>query len=182
MTWRALAVGLLASTVWTATASAPRVSREALAALERKFDQKIRSYSINDPFALLGTTRGVYLRDYGVVFTTELNLVAAAVVTPFRPAFTKAQIKDLHTKKLKRLDELKGMMRAMLVESALALKTVPPEQQVAIGVTLFRFSWEDSRGIPAQILMQARRRNLLDFEAGKLSSAGLDAAIRIEEF
>ncbi len=165
-----------------AAASPPRIGRDAIAALERKFDRRIQSYDINDPFHLLGNTRGVYLADYGVVFTAEINLVAAAVVTPFRPPFTPEQIEQLREKKLRRLEDLKRIVREMMVECAAALDGVAPEQKIAVGVSLFRFSWEDSRGLPRQILMEASRRTLLDFKAGKLGPEELLARIRYTEY
>jgi hypothetical protein len=172
----------LAAIVWSATAANPRVSREAMAVLEKKFDQGVESFSIDDPFYLLGATRGVYLDDYGAVFTAELNLVAAAVVTPFRPSFTKEQVERLRQKKIRRLIPLKELMRNMMVDSATALKNVPPDERIVMGVTLFYYSWEDTRELPAQILMQARRGSLLDFEAGRIDGAGLDSVIRVQEF
>jgi len=177
-----LIVLVAAAAGWTSFGARPAVNRGALAALEHRFDRSIQSYQPNDPFHLLGTTRGVYLEDYGVVFTSELNLVAAAVVTPFRPPFTEAQIEELRDKKLQRLDDLKKLMRSMMVDSATSLKTLPENRRVAVGVTLFSFAWENSRGIPRQILMEARRGDLLGFESGKLDAAGLNAAIRVQEF
>lgn len=180
---RGIALLLVAGlAVFSTGAASPRVSRDALKALEEKFDQRIQSYNINDPFELLGNTRGVYLEDYGAVFTSEINLVAAAVVTPFRPRFTKEQIEQLRLKKVARVEDIKKLMQTMLVDSALALSTVPSEQKIAVGVSLFRFSWEDSRGIPSQIVMEAPRRVLADAESGKLDAAGLRAAIRVTEF
>jgi hypothetical protein len=173
-------VAVIAS--FTASSASPVVDRGQLAHLERKFDARIASYEPVDPFHLLGNTRGFYLEDYGVLLTSELNLVAAAVVTPFRPAFTPEQLEQLRKKKVARLGELKLMMRAQMVDVALGLKTVPVDQRVAVGVSIFRFGWEDSRGIPSQVLMEARRQELLDFESGKLDSAGLDKAIRMQEF
>ena len=167
--------------VWSATAARPSVSRDVLASLELTFDQRIQSYDINDPFLLLGNTRAIYLDKYGVVFTSELNLVNA-VVTPFRPKFTPAQVIALRDKKIARLGELKKMMRAMMVDSATALKDVPATQNIAVGVHLFRYSWENSLGLPTQVLMEAQRQSLLDFETGRLSSDGLDAAIQAREF
>ncbi len=168
--------------VLSATATTPSITRDSLVELERKFDRRVLSYSPADPFDLLGTTRGVYLEDYGVVFTAELNLVAAAVITPFRPAFTKEQIAQLRLKKVDRLAHLKEMMRNMMIDSATSLKHIPGDRRIAVGVTLFRYSWENSTGLPAQILMEARLQNLRDFEAGKLDAAGLDAAISVREF
>jgi hypothetical protein len=179
--WTALllAAGL---SMFSAGAANPKVSRDTLKALEEKFDRRIQSYDINDPFELLGNTRGVYLEDYGAVFTSEVNLVAAAVVTPFRPSFTKEQIEQLRLKKASRVEEIKKLMQAMMVDSALALPAVPPQQKIAVGVSLFRFSWEDSRGVPAQIVMEAPRQALVDAESGRLDAAGLRAATRVTEF
>jgi hypothetical protein len=175
---RTLALAALALTA----AGKPAVDREVMAAIEKRFDRRIESFSIDDPFYLLGTTRGFYLAGYGVVFTAELNLVAAAVVTPFRPAFSKQQIESLRQKKMARVVELKKMMRDTLVDSATTLKEVPPDQWVVVGVTLFYYGWEDKTGLPNQILMQAKRQALLDFEAGRIGGAGLEAAIQLEEF
>jgi hypothetical protein len=177
-----LATVLIALAVWSAAGARARVDREALADLERRFDARIESHDPNDPFHLLGNTRGVYLEDYGVVFTSEVNLVAAAVRSPFRPEYTKEQLEQLRQKKLLRVNDLKKLMRAMMVDSATGLKSVPTEQRIAVGVSLFRFAWEDSRGLPAQIVMETRRQELLDFESGKLDSAGLDNVIRVQEF
>jgi hypothetical protein len=174
------AIALLAALALAALK--PPVDREAMAALEKRFDRRIETFSIDDPFYLLGTTRGVYLAGYGAVFTAELNLVAAAVVTPFRPAFTKEQVAALRQKKLARLAELKKMMREMLVDSAAGLKDVPPEEWIVIGVTLFYYGWEDKTGLPNQVLMQARRQSLLDFAAGKLDASALETLVRTEEF
>jgi hypothetical protein len=175
-------LAVLAGAVWTAVAEKPRVSRAALAALERNFDRRIERYNIDDPFYLLGNTRGVYLEGYGVVFTAELNLVAGAVITPFRPKFSKEEIEKLHQKKLSRVPVLKETMRAMMVSSATALTAMPPQEQVVVGVTIFHYSWEDSTGLPAQILMLAQRQALLDIEAGRIKGPAIEGAIRVQEF
>lgn len=174
--------GTLILFVLSATAAAPVVNRDTLAALEARFDQRIETYDINDPFYLLGNTRGVYLEDFGAVFTSELNLVAAAVVTPFRPEFTAEQKEQLRVKKQQRLADLKKLMRDMMVDSALALQTVPPQQQIVVGVSLFYYSWENRTGLPSQVIMRAERQKMLDLEAGRVSSAQLDAAIRVREY
>ena len=161
--------------VMSATAAAPLVNRDTLASLEKSFDDSIFSQHADDPFDLLGNTRGVYLDDYGAVFTAEVNLVAGAVMTPFRPQFTDKQKEELRKKKVARLAEVKALMRRMLVESAVALKTMPPDQQIVVGVSLFYYSWEKRDQLPSQIVMQAGRKTLV---AGR----DLDTAIRVQEF
>jgi hypothetical protein len=56
------------------------------------------------------------------------------------------------------------------------------EERLVVGVTLFHFSWEDSSGLPAQILMQAPRKTLLEFQTGRRSRATLESAVQVREF
>jgi hypothetical protein len=159
-----------------ATAAAhPRVSRADIAALERTFDQRFERASLTDPFDLLGPTRGVYLEDFGVVFSAELNLIVTPNLSPFHQSFTKQEIARIHQRKLARLPLLKQHMREMLITTASTLENLPPGEQVVLAVSLFHYSWEDSSGIPAQIVMRAQRQQLL-------SNATRETAIRTVEY
>ncbi len=55
---------------------APRVPRTTLAAAEKSLDNRFAGLWSDNPFVMLGPTRGVYLEGYGAVFTAEVNLVA----------------------------------------------------------------------------------------------------------
>ncbi len=159
-----------------------RVSRSMLAVLERGFDERIERFSIDDPLYLLGSTRGVYLEKYGAVFTAELNLVTGPAITPFRPKLTKEEVDKLRQKKLTRLPEVRQLMRDMMVTSATALSAVPPEEQIVVGVSLFYYSWENGAGLPGQIVMQAKRKTLVDYEAGRVDLKTLTASIQEQVF
>ena len=82
---RWLVPSFLLTAVVVAVAAVPRVSRDALHAMEISFDKRIQTPSVDDPFELLGNTRGVYLEGYGAVFTAEVNLLHSANVSPFQP-------------------------------------------------------------------------------------------------
>lgn len=161
----------------TLTAAAPRLSRAELKNLERSFDRRISLFSVDDPFDRLGDTRGVYLENYGVIFTSEVNLVTGPAITPFRPQITDEDKEKLRLKKISRLPDMRRMMRDMMVTSATALKSLPMDQRVVVGVTLFHQPWEKTAGLPSQIVMQARRQSLTDFEAGRIQAVALDQAI-----
>ena len=163
-------------------AATPRVPRSTLAGLERNFDQRLESFDINDPLYVLGATRGVYLEGYGAVFTSEISLVPPLTITPFRPNVSKEDIAKLRLRKLARLPHIKKLMRDMLVHSGNTLVTMPPQEQVVVGVVLSNLPWEDTTGLPPQIIMQAPRRVLSEFESGQISSNALDAAIRVQEY
>ena len=170
--------GLLALAGLAATQPVkPRVSRATLAALEGGFDGRLSRPGQQDAFDLLGNTRGVYLEGYGVVFTTELNLIVMPGMSPFRPQVTKEEIDRVHQRKLAKLEVLKKAMREMMATSAAAIDGLPANEQVAVAVTLFYYSWEDRTGLPSQLLMQAPKSALL---GGAVQVA--NAAVQIKEF
>ena len=63
----------------------PRVPRNTLAATEKKLDNSFTKLWSDNPFVVLGPTRGVYLEAYGAVFTAEINLVAGPPIGIMMP-------------------------------------------------------------------------------------------------
>jgi hypothetical protein len=172
---------LLLTAVAVAIAAVPRVSRDALHAMEISFDKRILTPSADDPFELLGNTRGVYLEGYGAVFTAEVNLLLSANVSPFQPTMPKEYVVKLHQRKLQRVAVLKKSMQEEMLAMASSLDNVPANERIALGVRLLYHPWEDTAGLPSQILMQAERQKLVDVQLGRTSRASLDSIIQVEE-
>jgi hypothetical protein len=126
-------------------------------------------------------TQGAYINGYGAVFMSEVNLAPGAAITPFHQAITKDEITRLHDKKLTRLPKLKEAMQNMLQSSAASLDSVPPDEQVALGITLFYWRGESTEGLPAQIVMHASRRVLVNLKTG-LGRAPATTAITVEQY
>ncbi len=161
-----------------AAVAEPVITRAMLAPVEKKIDQRLETL-FDEPFLLLGMTRGLYLDKFGVVFSAELQLVTTPGVGTFGfTAPTKEMLAATRKKKLERLPQLKDAMRAQLVSAAMTLEKLPAEEKVVLGVSVFRRSWEDGTGLPAQIVMQGTRRELI---AARTAQA-MDAAIRVQEF
>ena len=159
-----------------------RAIRATLKSAERATDDRIQQMTSRTPFALLGNTRGAYLSGYGAVFTLEVNLVPVAGISPFRPAYSVQEIKALNQQKREKLASLKAAIRQLLVEQAGALTLVPPAEKIAIVVTLFNFNWEDTTGLPSQIVMQASRQTLLDLQARRAGPDAQERAIEVKDF
>lgn len=177
---RSIIVSLLAASLLSAASIPPRVTRTAVAAMEKSFDRRLELVGIEDPFFLLGYTRGVYVDGFGVVFSTELNLIASAAPSPFRPAYTKEEIEKIRQRKVQRLTSLKQNMREMLINSAASLDAISANEQIVVGVSLFYHDWESTNGLPRQVVMQASKKALLDAMHG--NKTALDAALRITEY
>jgi len=137
----------------------PRVPRQALSEVERHLDNKLSSFGgANDPIDLLGASRGIYLDGYGAVFTVEASLIITPGLNPFHTVITEPEKEKIHQRKVERLPLLKQLMRDMWRDSATSLTAIPDNQQVVIAVRLLYLPWEDTRGLPGEIVMKGDRR------------------------
>ncbi len=169
---------LLAAGLPAAQMDKPPITRAALAPIEKRIDARLGRPAQEEPYDLLGNTRAVYLEGFGVVFKTEVGLLQLQPITPFNPTFSKEEVQQIHQRKAAKLPLLKQAMREMLAAAAASLTALPADDQIAVAVTLFYFSWEDRTGLPSQILMQASKKSL----AGKPVNDALTASIRLREF
>lgn len=174
-----LVLAFLALAPLSAQLSAP--SRAEVEAMERNFDQKLQRFSVDAPVEMLGLTRGVYLPGYGAAFTAEINIVQTPGVSPFRPTLSKEDVAKVRAAKLRRLPEIKSLMRDMLVSSAGSMDRVPMNERLVLGLILFYNNWEDVTGLPHRITMLAPRRGLLDVATNRQPRAALDSIIQVRE-
>jgi len=155
----ALAMLLLCALPAGSMADKPKVNRAMIEAMEHSLDRKLSG--LWPDVDVLGLTQGAYVHGVGAIFMGEVNVAPAAGITPFHPSVTPDEIKRTREKKLQRMAQLKTAMREMLVDSARSLDAVPSDEQVAVGISLFYWKWENREGLPAQIVMHAPRKALL---------------------
>jgi hypothetical protein len=167
---------LLAVAASAIASDAPRVSREQLVTVEKSLDSRYTKLWDDVPVAVLGL---IYLEGYGAVMTSEVDLVAGPTMLFIRGPLTKDEVAKFRLKKISRVPELRTAMRQALIDSAASLDTVPMEEQIVVVAMLSKYPWEDFRGLPHQIMMQAQKKKLLD--ALRSGVGTLDEAIRVQE-
>jgi hypothetical protein len=179
MKLRLLAAGMLL-VGFGAIADTPRVTAHAVSRLEGQIDSLFSKGPI--PCDILGNTRGIYLDGYGEVFTSLLSLAPTPTPNPFR-TFTSKDVADIHATKVKQVPVLCEKMRETLLVMAAspALEGVRPTEQIVCGASLFYYSWEDTSGLPAQIVMQGEKRKLLDVQAGRIPRSQMDSIVKVQE-
>jgi hypothetical protein len=153
----------------------PRIGHAAIAALEKSFDTRVLKVSATDPLEVMSAAQGVYLEGFGAVFTAQLDLIVTPTVNPFRQTMSEQEVARVRERKANRLPVLRSVMKEMMMETAVALRGMPGHEQVVVAVSLFHFNWEDTSGLPAQIVMRAPRRELL-------ARASADSAIQVQEY
>jgi hypothetical protein len=131
---------------------------QTLTDVEGRLNTKLASLgNVNDPVDLLGAARGIYLDGFGAVFTIEASPIITPGLNPFRPTMSEPEKEKVRQRKLDRLPMLKQLMRDMWRDSATALTAIPDNQQVVIAVRLLYHPWEDTRGLPREIVMKGDR-------------------------
>ncbi|HTA68922.1 MAG TPA: hypothetical protein VK776_11620 [Bryobacteraceae bacterium] len=174
----ALIVSLMLCALPAGSMADAKVTRTMLEAMEKSVDGKLQNLYGLDPAEIVGVTQGAYINGYGAVFMSEVNLAPATGISPFHPTRKPEEIKRTHDKKVQRMAALRNTMRDILIDSAASLDTVPADEQVAMSVSLFYWNWENHEGLPAQIVMHAPKKLLLQAKAG----AADKGAIASDEF
>jgi hypothetical protein len=154
-------VAVRPAVVTTTTGEQPHVTRQSFSDLEKKIDGRLSTVGGADHVDLLGLTRALYLEGYGVVITSEASLIVTPAINPFRQQMSKAEIDQVHKRKLDHLPALRDAMRELWLASASSLTGIPEDEQVVFAVRLLYAPWEDTKGLPGQLMIKAPRRALL---------------------
>jgi hypothetical protein len=149
----------------------PGISRQTFAEIEKSFDGQLASIGGAHPIDILGLTRGLYLEDYGIVFTTEVSLVQTPAPNPFRPGgggVTPELKNEVHRQKLDNLPLLRKAMRDMVKTTAMTMGSagvkmniLKPTSQVVLAVRISYLPYEITTGLPGQIVMKADLKGAL---------------------
>lgn len=139
------------------TAEKPALSFAVMADLERQLDDKISMAGGATPMMLLGTTRTLYLPGYGAVVTQEVSLIVTPTITPFHQSISPQEVVKVHQQKIERLPLMRQTMKDMWTHTAATLNMIPNNEQVVIAVRLLYKSWEDTKGLPGQIILKGLR-------------------------
>jgi hypothetical protein len=113
------------------------------------------------PCVVLGRgTRGLYVTGFGAVFAVDLDLINTPAVGPFRTTISPEEKALVHKRKVANLALLETSMRevvAALAQSPL-LRSMPGTDQIVLGVRVMCAPWEDTSGLPGQIVIRADRQ------------------------
>lgn len=147
--------------------SGSRISQDSLNVLQSGFDSDLAGFDYNDSIDVIGRTRGVYLSDYGVIFTTEMSPIVTPGITPFVQKIPDDMKQRVHQRKLERMTAIRRLMGQMMLRAADQLKLLPDNQQVVLSVRFLYLPYEYTQGLPARITMKGDKRSVL---AGKYTT------------
>jgi hypothetical protein len=138
-----------------------QVPLQAITTMEKEIDSRIVATGGADPCVVLGGgARGLYVTGFGAVFTSDVDLVNSPAIGLFQTTISPEQKALVHKRKVAHVELLKNSMREMLVALAqsASLKNLASVDQIVVGVRLMYRPWEDTTGLPGQIVMRADRQ------------------------
>jgi hypothetical protein len=142
-----------------AAAEKPLVSPQTIALLESGFENKLKALNGQEPLSLLGAGSCFYLEGYGVVLTIPLDLIYTPTISPFRQQFTKQEQEQVRRRKVAQLPALRQAARETVASVAASLTTLPMDRKISVAVRIYYLAWEDSSGLPRQIVATADRKS-----------------------
>jgi hypothetical protein len=144
------------------------IARQTFTELEKSFDSQLAATGGAHPVDILGLTRGLYLDDYGVVFTAEVSLVQTPAPNPFRKEISPELRAEVRRQKLENLPLLRSAMREMVKTTAMTfggagvrMNILKPNAQVVLAVRLLYLPYENTIGLPGLIVMKADLKGAL---------------------
>jgi hypothetical protein len=147
----------------TTPPAATHIPQVMLRNLEKVFDGRLDAMNAKDPLDTVGWggTRGVYLEGFGMVFTTELSLIQTPNVNPFRGAIPDDLKVQVHQRKVSQVPQLEDLMKELVTISAKTLLPLPEDQKIVYVVRVRYLAYEQTYGLPAQIMMTADKKAAL---------------------
>jgi len=142
-----------------ATETSP-VSLQALRGLEKDMDGRIAVTGGKNPCNVLSSTRGLYISGLGAVFTAEVELAPTpGGVGIFQTTVGPEQKAKYRKDKLANVPALEKTLSdmALSLASSPALKLSDSDQVVVAARLVYR-AWEDTSGMPGQIVAHIDRR------------------------
>jgi hypothetical protein len=144
------------------TPDKPPASLQTIIGLEKEMDQRLGTTGGTDPCVVRGPSRGLYVNGLGAVFTAEVELAA----TPGLHALfgTQSQVGPeekarYHKTKLARVPQLQQTMRDMVLSLAASpVLKLSDTDEVIVVVRLWYQPWEDTSGLPGQIVARLDHR------------------------
>jgi hypothetical protein len=132
--------------------------RQAIADVEKRLDTRLDQVGGKDRVYILGLTRGLYLEGYGAVFTSELDLVESPRPNPFHQQIGPQEAAAVRQRKMQNLAALRKSLRDLWADAASLLGSIPDTDQVVVAVRLLYQPWEDTSGMPTQIVVKGSRK------------------------
>jgi hypothetical protein len=134
-------------------------------------------------FPILGSTKWMYLPEYGAIFNLEVNLYQIRRLSPFdmRP-HTEKELTDSYNSMMKRLESLKQELVKVLCTHGASLQQVKPSDNLTVVVHIFKQDLGADRPCPSQVILKIKKSTLEEGRQNRRPFEDLAKNVEIIQF
>ena len=143
--------------------------------------------SLPGPFQILGSSKGTYLPDYGVVFSLEANVYQIRRLSPFdmRP-HTQKELSDAYDLLMTRIELVKELIIRAMAEHGATLRQLGPEENLTVITHLFTGGFnggsDTKREFPSQLVFSVKESIINEYREAKINLDQFSKSVKLLQF
>jgi hypothetical protein len=160
--------------------------RRDLAVFQGVLDTTLKQ-SLPGPFQILGSSKGTYLPDYGVVFSLEANVYQLRHLSPFdmRP-HTQKELSDAYDLMMTRIELVKELIIRAIAEHGATLRQLGPEENLTVITHLFTGGFnagsDPKREFPSQLVFSVKESVINEYREAKINLDQFAKSVKLLQF
>ena len=160
--------------------------RRDLAVFQGVLDTTLKQ-SLPGPFQLLGSSKGTFLPDYGVVFSLEANVYQIRRLSPFdmRP-HTQKELNEAYDQMMTRIELVKELILRAMAEHGATLRQLGPEENLTVITHLFTGGFtgggDPKREFPSQLVFSVKGSVVNEYREAKINLDQFSKSVKLMQF
>ena len=160
--------------------------RRDMAVFQGVLDTTLKQ-SLPGPFQILGSSKGTYLPDYGVVFSLEANVYQIRRLSPFdmRP-HTQKELSDAYDQMMTRIELVKELIIRAMAEHGATLRQLGPEENLTVITHLFTGGFnggsDPKREFPSQLVFIVKESVINEYREAKINQDQFAKNVKLLQF
>jgi hypothetical protein len=160
--------------------------RRDMAVFQGVLDTTLKQ-SLPGPFQILGSSKGTYLPDYGVVFSLEANVYQIRRLSPFdmRP-HTQKELSDAYDQMMTRIELVKELIIRAMAEHGATLRQLGPEENLTVITHLFTGGFnggsDPKREFPSQLVFIVKESVINEYREAKINQDQFAKNVKLLRF
>jgi hypothetical protein len=160
--------------------------RRDLAVFQGVLDTTLKT-SLPGPFQILGSSKGTYLPDYGVVFSLEANVYQIRRLSPFdMKPHTQKELNDAYDQMMTRIELVKELIIRAMAEHGSTLRQLGPDENLTVIAHLFTGGFnlgsDPKREFPSQLVFCVKESVINEYREAKSNLDQFSKNVKLLQF
>jgi hypothetical protein len=157
-----------------------------LAVFQGVLDSTLKT-SLPGPFQILGSSKGTYLPDYGVVFSLEANVYQIRRLSPFdMKPHTQKELNEAYDQMMTRIELVKELIIRAMAGHGSTLRQLGPDENLTVITHLFTGGFnlgsDPKREFPSQLVFSVKESVINEYREAKINLDQFSKNVKLLQF